>query len=59
MQEAMTFKSPAGQINKNNTRVASEQEQDPSVFCINCVMAGEMLTYPLCVELCYSYVIFP
>lgn len=44
MQEAMAFENPARQTNKNNARVASE-EQDPSMFCINYVMAGGMLTF--------------
>lgn len=51
----MAFKNPARQINKNNARVSSE-EQDPSMFCIDYIMAGEMLTcshtlYGICVTI--------
>lgn len=57
MQEAMALKNPAGQINKNNAHVALE-EQGPSMFCINYVVAGEMPTYSVW-SLCYGSVVFP
>ena len=41
----MAFKNPTRRINQNNACVALEKERDPSVFCINYVMAAEMLTY--------------
>lgn len=53
----MALKNPAGQINKNNAHVALE-EQGPSMFCINYVVAGEMPTYSVW-SLCYGSVVFP
>lgn len=49
MQEATAFKNPTGQNNKNNAHTASE-EQDPSMFSINYIVAGEMLmnSHTLC-----------
>lgn len=41
----MAFETPARQVDKNDTRIALEKQHDPSVFCINCATAGEMLMY--------------
>lgn len=41
----MTFKNPAGWINRNNGCAALEEEHKPGVVCSNYVPAGEMLVY--------------